>query len=182
MPQYPQGEFLQRLFYREFLLERGLYKEAGLDHLPTKLASLLGCGEEESISRLLDSPTLEALTSQQLKELLTIRDMSLFSRTAASVSLELKDPRISYDHCIRLALCYAVMSRPGHVFSALRAAAIRDDRFARHHYLYGLMLAHQGNPERALWELGMALSYEPYEEGRLRIRQVQAVIRNGTLD
>ena len=167
---------LQRVVYREFLLEPELLEEVGLDGLPSTVASLLGCPEGEALTRLVESPLLEALSLDQLKTLMIIRDMSLVSRTAAALSAELKQREIGYDHCCRVALCYAVIGSLGHVFSALRAAASKNDQFARHHYLYGLILGLQGDVDRARWELGMALQHEPYEEGRSRIRMAMDVL------
>jgi hypothetical protein len=169
-------EKLQRIVYREFLLDEGLYLEAGLETLPTELASALACSAEDAIRRLLESPLCEALSLAELRPLFVIRDMSLVSRTAAALSAELKAPSVSYDACCRAALIYAVIGSQGHVFSALRAAASKNDSFARHHYLYGLMLALGDSAERARWELGMALQAEPYEEGRTRIRWVLDIL------
>lgn len=167
-----KGETLQRIFYREFLLEPRLYLEAGLEDLPRRLASILDCSEEEALDKLVKSPTLEALSIEQLKSLLVIRDMSLVSRTAAALSAELKAPNVSYDGCIRMALCYGIIGHVGHVFSALRAAAAKHEQWARHHYLYGLLLGIQEAQDRACWEMGMALKYEPFDEGRTRIKRV----------
>ena len=168
-------ERLRRALYREFLMEPGLYLEAGLEDLPRRLAARLQCGEQEAIPLLLSSPDLEPLTGEELKLLLSIRDMA-FSRTAAAVASELAEPSCTYNRCIRTALCYAVLGRFGQVFSALRAASARNDAYARHHHLYGLVLALQGNAERANWELGIALANEPFEEGRARIRGDQALV------
>jgi len=165
-------EKLQRAIYREFLLEEGLLVEVGLEDVPARLAALLGRGEHEVLTRLTASPWLEAAELADLRSLLVIRDMSLVSRTAAAVSVELKGVGVSYDDCCRMALCYAVIGSHGHAFSALRAAASKNDRWARHHYLYGLLLGLEQNHERACWELGKALQAEPYEEGRIRIRRV----------
>lgn len=168
-------ELLQRALYKEFLLEPGLYLEAGLEDLPRRLASHLSCGEQEAIPLLLSSANLEPLSIDDLKFMLSIRDMN-FSRTAAAVAMDLVAPAVTYDRCIRIALCYAVLGRYGHVFSALRAAAAKDDKYARHHHVYGLVLALQGNAERANWELGFALAHEPFEECKARIRQVQGLV------
>ena len=54
----------------------------------------------------------------------------------------------------------------------------KDDSWARHHYLYGLVLGIEGNRERALWELDMALRREPYEDARIRIRQVISLLES----
>ena len=170
------GESLQRIFYREFLLEPQLYMEAGLEDLPRRLATILDCNDDEALERAVQSPTLDALTLEQLKDLLKIRDMSLVSRTAAALSAELKAPDVSYDSCIRMALCYGVIGHVGHVFSALRAAAAKHEQWARHHYLYGLLLGIQEANDRACWEMGMALKYEPFAEGRVRIQRVYALM------
>ena len=170
MASYPTTEKLQRVIYREFLLEPGLHAEVGLEQLPARLAAPLRCPADEALSRLTSTALLEGLSLEQLRETLTIRDMAIVSRTAAGLAAELKEPAISYVECCRAALCYAVIGSHGHVFSALRAAASKHDDWARHHYLYGLILGVGGNTERACWELGIALQFEPYEEGRIRIR------------
>jgi hypothetical protein len=131
---------------------------------------LLRCPASEALTRLTSTTLLEGVTLDQLRETMTIRDMAIVSRTAAALAAELKEPAVSYNDCCRSALCYAVIGSHGHVFSALRAAASKHDDWARHHYLYGLILGIGGNGERARWELGMALQFEPYEEGRVRIR------------
>ncbi len=169
------AEQLQRMIYREFLVEPGLYQEAGLDELPARLASLLRCAEGEALARLTASPRLEALPLGELQGLLAIRDMALVSRTAAAVAAELKEPEVSYDRCCRVALCYAVIGSVGHAFSALRAAAGKHDGWARHHFLYGLLLGAE-NADRARWELGLALAAEPYEEGRAHIQAALAAL------
>ncbi len=165
------AETLQRIFYREFLLEPRLYREVGLEDLPRRLASLLDCSEDEALDRAVESPTLEPFTLEQLQGLLAIRDMALVSRTAAALSAQLKASDVSYDACIRMALCYGVIGHVGHVFSALRAAASKQEEWARHHYLYGLLLGIQQSKDRACWEMGIALKYEPFEEGRARIQR-----------
>ncbi|MFH1131041.1 MAG: hypothetical protein V1754_06880 [Pseudomonadota bacterium] len=164
------NEYLQRMLYRDFLLEKDLYKEAGLENLSEKLAKQLGCNAEQAIEKLTAEPLLVSLSLKQLKNLLTIRDMALISRTAADVAADLKSPGVSYDTCCRTALCYSVAEMEAHVFSALRSAAAKNDTWARHHFLYGLILGLGGNFERACWELGMALEREPYEESKVRIR------------
>lgn len=171
MARVDNTEKLQRLIYREFLLEEGLLTEVGLEEVPGRLASLLGCAADEAVARLLSSTWLEPLELADLQALLVIRDMTLVSRTAAAVAAELKGEGVDYKDCCRMALCYAVIGRNGHAFSALRAAAAKNDEWARHHYLYGLILGVEGNEERACWELNMALRSEPYEEGRIRIRR-----------
>ncbi len=163
-------ELLQRMLFREVPLEPDLLPETGLEGLPARLAALLAVAESEAVARATSSPFLEPLSLPQLQELLAIRDMALVSRTAAAVAAELKDPAVTYERCCRTALCYGVIGSYGHVFTALRAAAGKNDTWARHHYFYGLILGLDGNPERAHWELDMALRAEPYEEGRERIR------------
>lgn len=173
MHPQPNHERLLRILFREFLLEPRLYEEAGLEDLPARLAALQGCGEGEALSKACADPLLSHLSLADLKSVLAVRDMSILSRTAAAVSSELRDPKVTYDQCVRTALIYGVVGRDreGHAFSALRAAAARNDRYARHHFLYGLFLGLQGNHDRACWELAMALHYEPYKEGQARIRK-----------
>ena len=170
------SELLKRMLFREFLLEPELLAEVGLETLPARLAGLLAASEAEAVDRLTASPFLEGLSLDQLQELLAIRDMALVSRTAAAVAAELKEPSVTYERCCRTALCYGVIGSSGHVFTALRAAAGKNDAWARHHFLYGLLLGLEGNAERACWELEMALRAEPYEEGRARIRVAMDVL------
>lgn len=167
---YSTPEKLQRIFFREFLLEPGLLEEVGLEEVPARVGAQLHCSADQAVATLVESPFLEALDLDHLKELLMIRDMTLISRTAAAVSAELKEPGITYNQCCRAALIYGVIGRHGHVFSALRAAGGKNDVYARHHFFYGLILGIKGDMERARWELGMALQNEPYEEARIRIR------------
>lgn len=161
-------ENLERLIFREFLLEPGLLSELGLDRVPDRLIDLLG--PSASVTTLLSNQLLDDLSIKQLREIFVIRDMTFISRTAADLAAELKEPEVPYDRCCRLAICYAVISSQGHIYSALRAAATKNDKWARHHYLYGLILGLDGEDDRARWELGLALQYEPYEEGRVSIR------------
>lgn len=168
---------LLRLLYREFLLEPELYLEAGLDTLPERLGQLIGCPAAEALVRAVERERLEALDVGRLRELLAIRDMTLIGRTAAAVAEALKQDDVSYEQCVRAALCYALAEMEAHVFSALRAAGSKRDDWAKHHFIYGLMHGLGDNRERALWELDMALAREPYEDGRLRIRDAIAALR-----
>lgn len=169
-------EILTRITLREFLLEPNLYKEVGLEQLPAKLAQLLDVPAPQAIDELTRSPLLDALDVETLEHLLAIRDMGLISRTAAAVAAELKGDDVTYDHCCRRALVYAVAGMTSHVYTALRAASAKDDSYARHHYLYALILAVEGDLDRALWELEMALEREPYADARLRIRVVAELL------
>lgn len=169
-------EKLQRVLFREFLLEPGLYLDVGLEDLPARLASLLECGEDEALAQLVQDALVQPLALEQLRALLAIRDMDLVSRTAAAVSATLKEQAVTYDQCIRTALCYAVIGQLSHVFSALRAASAKQERWARHHYLYGIILALQGNTERACWELQMAAQFEPFDQGLERIKTVREIV------
>lgn len=164
------NDILRRVLCREFLLEPNLYRVAGLDDLPRKLATILGCDEAEAASRACATATLDDLTLDQLDLLLAVRDMELLAHTPASIRYQLRGPNVAYNDCIRTALCYAVVGREGQAFSALRAAAAKNDQYARHHFIYGLLLGLSGNRDRACWELNIALKYEPYETGRDRIR------------
>lgn len=170
------SEALKRLLYGEFLLEPELYLDAGLDDLPQRLGALVGCPPDEAIERVSHQPGLDQVDLTALSSLLSIRDMALTGRTAASVAEQLKQPDVSYDQCIRTALCYAVAGMEAHVFSALRAAGAKRDDWARHHFIYGLMNAIANDTERALWELEMALQREPYEDGRARILAAIALL------
>jgi len=178
MESQTHSEILQRILYREFLLEQGLYLEVGRKDLPDKLAEALQCEPDQAIPELTQSPTLEALSMDQLRTLMRIHDMSLVSRTAASVTQELREPGVTYDQCIRRALSYGVIGSYGHMFSALRVASSHNDSWARHHYLYGIILGIDQNRDRARWELNKALQSEPFEDGRARIRQALEVIES----
>lgn len=162
---------LRRLIFREFLLDAELYREVGLERLPEELGQRLGCPAERAIATLLEHPLLEPLSVAELQRLIAIRDMTLVSRTAAALAADLKEAAVTYEQCCRTALCYAVAGLESHVFTALRAAAAKDDSWARHHYLYGLVLGAGGNRERAHWEFDMALRCEPYEDARVRVRE-----------
>lgn len=169
-PPSSKSQRFERMVYREFLLEPHLYLDAGLNLLANQLGKLLDCAAKEALDRLTQSPDLKGVSIDQLRELLTLDDTGLVSSTPESVAQQLQGPEASYDQCIRSALCYAVAKMKAHLFEALRAAAEKRDDWARHHFVYGLFHALDGNDERALWELEMALAREPYEEGRARIR------------
>lgn len=169
-PPSSKSQRFERMVYREFLLEPHLYLDEGLHRLPQQLADLLGCAPREALDRLTQSPDLEGVSIEQLRQLLKLDDAGLLSSTPESVAQQLQGPEASYDQCIRAALCYAVAKMEAHLFEALRAAAEKRDDWARHHFVYGLFHALDGNDERALWELEMALAREPYEDGRARIR------------
>ena len=171
-----RAEKLKRLLFRELLLEPDLFHEAGLDRLPDQLAEILDCPADQAVGRAAADPLLANFEFEQLQGLLSIRDMTLTSRTAAAVAAELKDPEVTYDTCCRRALCYAVAGLHAHAMAALRTAAAKHGDWARHHYLLGLMLGQEEPTERALEELHRALQHEPYEDGRIRVRRAIDVI------
>lgn len=164
-------ESLRRMIYREFLLESNLYKQMALDELPEKLAAVLNCPTEHAVATATAHLFLEPFSFDQLKELFVIRDMEFVSRTAAAVNSELKEANRSYQDCIRSCLCYGLLGMKAHCFSALRSAAGKNDTWAKHHYLYGLLLGIDGRLDRARWELEIALEKEPYEDGKISIRR-----------
>jgi tetratricopeptide (TPR) repeat protein len=163
-------EQLQRLLYREFLAERDLYKEVGLERLPISLSALLGWPADEVIWRLAETTFLEELSLEQLAKLFRIHDMELVSQTAATVSRKLKLDDVDYDSAIRAGLAYAASGMHAHAFAALRAAARKRPQWARHHYLYGILAGLTGNHDRAVRELERALEQEPYEDAKQRVR------------
>ena len=167
---------LRRLIYREFLLDPELHRDVGIDRLPEALGQRLGCPPERALATLLEHPLLGALSLEELQRLIAIRDMALVSRTAAALAADLKRDGVTYDQCCRTALCYAVAGLEAHVFTALRAAAAKEDTWARHHFLYGLVLGAAGNRERALWEFDLALRCEPYEDARVRVRDAMDLL------
>jgi hypothetical protein len=164
------------MIFREFLREQDLHREVGLEKLSEQLGERLGCPPDKAIAELVAHPFLEPLALDELQRLIVIRDMALVSRTAAALAADLKRAEVSYEACCRTAICYAVAGLESHVFAALRAAAAKDDSWARHHFLYGLVLGAAGNRERALWELDMALRVEPYEDARVRVRRAMDLL------
>jgi hypothetical protein len=167
------------MIFREFLCEQELHREVGLDRLPDELGEKLGCSPDEAIAEITRDTLLDALSLQELEQIVAIRDMTFVSRTAAALAADLKRPEVTYEACCRTALCYAVAGLESHVFTALRAAASKDDSWARHHFLYGLVLGAAGNQERALWEFDMALRREPYEDARVRVRRAMDLVEKG---
>jgi hypothetical protein len=93
----------------------------------------------------------------------------LAQRTAADVAASAKNAESKYISCCRSALCHAAAGHYKHAFGALRVAASVDDRWARHHQIYGLIHGVEGNADGARFELGLALEGEPYPENRRRI-------------
>ena len=177
-----RDEALGRLLYREFLRVPRLYHRAGMPKLPESVASLINCPVERALDKLAADPLLSALDYETLVGLLTVRDMTVIARTAADVATELRKQDVSYDDCCATALCFAVAGKYPHAYAALRCAASRDDDWAKHHLIYGLVLGLQGQHNRALWELGLALTREPYEEGRETIRLAMEVLKNKPSD
>lgn len=164
------------MLYREFLAEKDLYRDLGLERLPKQLAALTGLPPNEVLSKLLESPELEPLTMQDLRRLVRVHDMTFLSRTAAAVAHELKHEGVDYTRCIREALSFAISDRRAQAFAALRAAAAQQPEWARHHFIYGLLQALSANNARALRELSAALEREPYEDARRRIRELMALL------
>lgn len=171
-------EKLERMLYREFLAEKDLYREVGLERLPEKLAALTGLPRAEVLSRLLASPELELLKMEDLRRLVRVHDMTFLSRTAATVAHELKRPEIDYGRCVREALSFAISDQRAKAFAALRAAAAHNPEWARHHFIYGLLQALAANNARALKELSAALEREPYDDARRRVRAAITLIED----
>jgi hypothetical protein len=92
----------------------------------------------------------------------------------------LKSSRNNYESCCRSALCYAITNAPEWAFGALRKAASRNDSWARHHHIYGLIHGERGDFERAAFELGKALGVEPYQDVRARIEEAMHLVSLGS--
>ena len=156
---------------REFLLEGTLYCQAGLEDLPERIGRILGCATGDAVSQLTSVLPEGGPSYEELAPLFAIRDMSIISRTASSLAAELRHIDVSYDRCVQYGLIYALSAMNGHAFAALRAAATKNDDWARHHYIYGLIHGGVGAWSTAKEELDVALSAEPYADARARVRE-----------
>lgn len=173
-----QSEQMQRALYREFLLEPELFLDVGLLDLPDQLAEALSCAPADAVDQVTNQLDLGDLTLQQLRGLFLPIDPGVRETTTRTATAQLSDPAVSYDQCIRRALCFASGEMYEQAFAALRAAgALRDD-WARHHFIYGLIHGIREENERALWELETALQREPYEEGRQRIQAAIDLVKD----
>ncbi|MBW2732258.1 MAG: hypothetical protein JRH20_07670 [Deltaproteobacteria bacterium] len=175
-PDPTRQETLERMLYREFLTQKDLYREVGLERLPEKLAALTGLPKGEVLSHIMGSPELTMLGMDDLRRLVRVHDMTFLSRTAAVVAGELKRPEVEYISCIREALSFAISDCRVQAFAALRAAANHSPESAYHHFIYGLLQALGANNMQAQKELSLALEREPYEDGRRRIRTAISLV------
>lgn len=58
-------------------------------------------------------------------------------------------------------------------------AASKNDSWARHHHLYGLIHGAMGRDDRAAWELERAAGAESHDAAKARIFEALALVRSG---
>jgi hypothetical protein len=158
----------QALLLQELMTEAGLVGELGVEEQVRALCSAAQSsfetvsGGEGDVPYFLVDRAIDQLINKECADLLE-------RRTAADVAASAKSSEAKYDSCCRSALCYAAAGHYRYAFGALRVAASVDDRWARHHQIYGLIHGVEGNVDGARFELSFSLEREPYSEKRRRI-------------
>jgi hypothetical protein len=114
-----------------------------------------------------------------VNKIMTERVMIFPLRMASDQLAQWKSDTNNYQSCCRSALCYIVTNSHRFAFSVLQHAAWKNDDWARHHHIYGLIHGINGDYERAQFELGKALSTEPYPDVRQRTAEAIALAASG---
>ncbi|MCB9554802.1 MAG: hypothetical protein H6707_01780 [Deltaproteobacteria bacterium] len=166
-------EKLQRMLWWEFLSNAELLKRARLDDLVVTLAQEVSQQRPQlAVKELLSSPLLEALSYQRLKGAVAVRDMTLISKTPATLATELRSDGADYDGCCDAAVLFLVANKPANAQSALRVAASLNPSRTRHHYLGALLYALGDDVVRAMELLDQALAGELYDAERVRVHRL----------
>ena len=121
-------------------------------------------------------PILVEFTARRI---MTEQVMALPVRMISDMLALWKSDTDNYQSCCRSALCYVVTNSNGFAFGVLRHAAWKNDDWGRHHHIYGLIHGIDGDYERAMFELGKALSPEPYQDVRQRIAEAITLAEMG---
>lgn len=119
------------------------------------------------------------LVEQPVRFACGLQNTTLMARAFSDWLASLASPRNNYESCCRSALCYAITNSYEWAFGALRNAATRNDGWARHHHIYGLLHGERGDFERAVFELAKALDAESYADTRGRIEEAAQLARRG---
>jgi len=98
-----------------------------------------------------------------------IQNTTLIVRSFSDWLASWKSSRNTYESSCRSALCYAITNSQDWAFGALRVAASKNDNWARHHHIYGLIHGERGNFKEATFELGKARFAEPHDDVKSRI-------------
>lgn len=118
------------------------------------------------------------LTQKVITDLVKVKHTSLLLRTVADILAWAKSPQDAYASCCRSSLCHAVQGSYEWAFYPLQVAASKNDDWARHHHIYGLIHRANGNFDRALFELGKANHAEPLPDVRIRITEAIALAQS----
>jgi len=173
----------QGLILREFLLEDGLRDEFNYAEVASWLGELASEPVAVAVEHFLSGGILAfvnaGLTQQAIVHLVKIKNTTLLLRAAADFLAFMKSADDNYKSCCRSALCHAVQGSWEWAFGALRAAAHKNDAWARHHHIYGLIHGAKGDFATALPELERAEAEEPYPDPRRRIAEAIDLARSG---
>jgi hypothetical protein len=172
----------QGLILREFLLEDGLRDEFNHAEVASWLGELVGKPAALAVEHFLSGGVLSfvdaGLTQQAILHLVKVKNTTLLLRAAADFLASMKSAEDAYKSCCRSALCHAIQGSWEWAFGALRAAAHKNDNWARHHHIYGLIHGAKGNCGEAIPELERAASAEPYPEPQRRILEAVELARS----
>ncbi|MBD2772683.1 hypothetical protein [Iningainema tapete] len=174
-------DVFKSMILQEFLLEDRLRSEYNYAEVASWLGNLVKVPASVAVEQFLASGVLvfvnAGLTQKAIAELVKVKNTTLVIRAVADVLASCKSDEDNYKSCCRSALCHAIQGSYDWAFGALRVAASKNDNWARHHHLYGLIHGAKGDNERALFELEKALAAEPYAEPRKRIEQARQVVQ-----
>jgi hypothetical protein len=133
----------QGLILREFLLEDGLRDEFNYVQVASRLGELVSQPASVAVERFLSGSILSfvnaGLTQEAILHLVKISNATLLIRAAADFLAFVKSDEDNYKSCCRSALCHAIQGLWEWAYGALRVAAHKNDNWARHHHIYGLI-------------------------------------------
>jgi hypothetical protein len=171
------------LILREFLLEDGLRDEFNYAQIASWLGELVSQPASIAVEHFLSDGILSfvnaGMTQQAIVHLVKVKNTTLLLRATADFLAFMKAAENNYMSCCRSALCHAIQGSWEWAFGALRAAAHKNDSWARHHHIYGLIHGARGDFVTALRELERAATTEPYPEPRERIAEAIQLARSG---
>ncbi len=152
---------------REFYCEPRLADEFRAARWLAVLGGTVVRPASKVIGGMLNIPPV--LVEYAARKIMTERIIAFPVRMLSDLLAQWKSDTDNYQSCCRSALCYTITNSYGFAFTVLRHAAWKNDDWARHHHIYGLIHGIQGNYQQAQFELKKAESAEPYRDARQRI-------------
>jgi hypothetical protein len=167
---------------RECRLEEGLRDEFEYAEVATVLAELAGAPAGQAVQHVVSGGVLRfrtaGMTEKVINRLVNARTRTLVVRAVADFIAFIRSQEDNYKSCCRSALCHAKHGSWEWAFGALRAAAHKDDTWARHHHIRGLIHGARGDFEKAVTELARAAAAEPYPDASSRISEALELARS----